>query len=137
MFRRAVFLLPMVRARLRFTGYKKTQRWLQNRLHRTEATSSATSAQSAVELTCRMVSAAERYLPGQASCLEESLLLCHLLESQNIPSVVRIGVRKDGEKFEAHAWVEQDGIALNQHEERHRHYTPFESESRKPPVEEP
>jgi len=27
---------------------------------------------------------------------------------------LRIGIRKDNEKMEAHAWVERDGAALNE-----------------------
>jgi hypothetical protein len=38
-----------------------------------------------------------------------------------------VGVRKDGEKFEAHAWVERAGIALNEPEARHQHYAAFDA----------
>jgi Transglutaminase-like superfamily len=39
---------------------------------------------------------------------------------------VRIGTRKSEEKFEAHAWVERDGVALNEPEEPHQHYAAFD-----------
>jgi hypothetical protein len=41
---------------------------------------------------------------------------------------VRIGTRKTEEKFEAHAWVECDGVALNEPEESHKHYVAFGEE---------
>jgi Transglutaminase-like superfamily len=85
-------------------------------------------------MTGRMVRAAEHYSPGHATCLEESLTLWYLLEKQNISAVLRIGVRKQLNQFEAHAWVEQNGIALNQRDEQHRHYTPFENEQFNPPA---
>jgi hypothetical protein len=41
---------------------------------------------------------------------------------------VRIGTRKTEEKFEAHAWVECEGVALNEPEEAHKHYAAFGEE---------
>jgi hypothetical protein len=41
---------------------------------------------------------------------------------------VRIGTRKREEKFEAHAWVECEGVALNEPEEAHKHYAAFSEE---------
>jgi Transglutaminase-like superfamily len=41
---------------------------------------------------------------------------------------VRIGTRKSAEKFEAHAWVERDGVALNEPGEAHKHYAAFREE---------
>jgi len=65
----------------------------------------------------------------RASCLEESLTLWWLLAKHGIFSELRIGVRKDAQSFEAHAWVERDGFALNEPEARHAHYAPFEQEA--------
>ncbi len=136
MFRRAVFRLSLVRGSLRLRGYKKTQQWLQKKLDdRPSPAPQLQDVNSQLEMTCRMVRAAERYSPGQASCLEESLLLWYLLQSQHISVSIRIGVRKQGERFEAHAWVEKDGVALNQHEEQHRHYSPFDGNLQPPPEE--
>ena len=138
MFWRAACLLPFVRVKLRFGGYKKTQQWLQKKLgDRLQLSSTAQDTSPVLQMTCRMVRAAEHYSPGQATCLEESLLLWYLLQSQSIPAVVCIGVRKQSERFEAHAWVEQNGIALNQQDHEHRHYAAFESEQLNPPSELP
>ena len=79
-----------------------------------------------VALTARMVSSAAYRSFGKATCLEKSLAVWWLLGRQGIPSSVRIGTRKTGDKFEAHAWVECDGIALNEPEEPHRHYAAFD-----------
>lgn len=84
-----------------------------------------------------MVRAAVRYgIPG-ASCLEASLTLWYLLRLQGISASMRIGVRKHANLFEAHAWVEHEGAALNQVEEVHRHFAPFDSTFHGPPKEEP
>ncbi len=138
MFRRALFLLTLIRGMLRLRGYRKTQHWLQEKLrHPPISAPPATEIASILEMTCRMVRAAERYSPGQATCLEESLLLWYLLQSQNISTALRIGVRKQKDKFEAHAWVEKDGLALNQQEEQHRHYAPFDGDLQTPPEHQP
>jgi hypothetical protein len=39
---------------------------------------------------------------------------------------VRIGTRKTGEKFEAHAWEECEGDALNEPEGLYKHYAVFD-----------
>ena len=47
------------------------------------------------------------------TCLHRSLTLWWLLGRQGIASELRIGVRKERGRFEAHAWVERQGVALN------------------------
>jgi hypothetical protein len=139
MFRRAATLLPLLGASLRIRGYNKTQQRLQKKLSRRApaAPLQVEDAGKQLDLTCRMVRAAEHYSPFPSSCLEQSLLLWYLLQRQGIAASLRIGVRKDETKFEAHAWVEHNGVALNQADERHRHYAPFESELSKAPAEWP
>lgn len=75
-----------------------------------------------------MVRAAARHGLGNPSCLEESLVLAYLLRGQGIEAQLRIGVKKNTPKFEAHAWVECAGAALNEAESLHDHYAPFEAE---------
>jgi Transglutaminase-like superfamily len=129
LFFRAAAWLAFVAVSLRTRGYKSTQAWLQKRLESRNATAlDAGSIGELVHKTCRMVRAAQRHGLTRSTCLEESLALWYLLGRQNISSRIRIGVRKQAGKFEAHAWVEYEGEALNQSEELHRHYAPFESE---------
>ena len=138
MFRRAAMLLPLVRWSLRLRGYGKTFTWLQKRVQfQARGTQSSSEAREEVQATCRMVWAALRYSLAQYSCLEESLTLWYLLRKQGIPACLRIGVRKENEKFEAHAWVEHDGEALNQDEAMHKHYAAFEEDLPEPPAEQP
>ena len=137
LFRRASVLFPLIGISLRLRGYKATQDWLQRRTAPQSSASANTSEQQKVEKTCRMVRAAQFYVPLRSTCLEQSLTLWYLLERQGIRAQVRIGVRKDAEKFEAHAWVEYNGVALNQPEEMHQHYSAFDSEFAKPPTERP
>jgi Transglutaminase-like superfamily len=129
LFLRAAVVLPFISLSLRLRGFRATQSSLQNRLCRagrsgdnpSELTDTARTA-----VTARMVRSAAYRSPGTATCLERSLALWWLLARQGIESSVRIGTRKIGQKFEAHAWVECEGMALNEPEEPHKHYAAFD-----------
>ena len=126
LFLRAAALLPLISLSLRLRGFRKTQTFLQKFLS-LPSHPADTSASSTAQQTVRVVRAAVRNSLGHPTCLEESLALWWLLRRQGIGSDLRIGVRKDGEKFEAHAWVERDGMALNEPEARHQHYAAFDA----------
>jgi hypothetical protein len=132
-FFRAAVLLPWVAWKLKRQGFEAARKSLWKSLSKeSDPSSRAESAQRAA-LTARMVRAAARYGIGNPSCLEESLVLIHLLAGQGIAAQLRIGVRKNVAKFEAHAWVECNGAALNETEALHDHYAQFEAEFSAPP----
>lgn len=138
LFRRATVLLLLVKVSLRLRGFGKTQEWLQVRLQQGHPSLPKSASNiEIVEKTCRMVRAAVHYAMPRAGCLEESPTLWYLLNVRGIPASVRIGVPKQTESFEAHAWVEHEGVALNQLEEVHKHYVPFDSNFPGPPKEQP
>jgi hypothetical protein len=58
-----------------------------------------------------VVAAAALY-PGRALCLEQSLVLYVLLRRRGQPAELRFGVRPY--PFRAHAWVELNGVPLNE-----------------------
>src|SRR6202051_3234532 len=125
LFLRAAALLPFISLSLRLRGFRATQTSLENRLPKglsmLSDRSSGTQAESAA-LTARMVRSAAYRTWGTPACLEQSLALWWLLGRQGISTSVRIGTRKNEEKFEAHAWVEWVGVALNEAEEAHKTY---------------
>ena len=129
LFWRTLRLLLLISVSLRLRGFNKTRDALQQRLP-VEPAENAPAGPSAeiVQRTCRMVTAAAHYVALRPTCLEQSLALWYLLRKQNIAASLRIGVRKSADKFEAHAWVEHQGTALNSSEGLHRHYAAFASE---------
>ena len=137
LFLRAVVLLPLVALSLRWRGFKTTQAALQRFLSKANPESDGVLAGKDVAVTARMVNAADRHGLVHPSCLAKSLTLWWLLGRQGIPSHLRIGIRKEKEKFEAHAWVECDGTALNEPDEHHHHYSAFDGAFSSPPPEEP
>jgi hypothetical protein len=129
LFLRAAALLPFVSLSLRVRGFRSTQASLQKRIARAASSRCHLSDPAKAEviaLTARHVRSAAYRSLGGATCLEKSLVLWWLLGRQGIASSVRIGTRKSEAKFEAHAWVECDGVAVNEPEGVHEHYTAFD-----------
>ena len=128
LFLRAALLLPFLTLSLRFRGFRSTQRSLLSFLDSSKTASRSVEIESRITMTSQMVLAAARHSPSQSTCLERSLCLWWLLAHQGIATEFRIGVRKDGEKFSAHAWVERDGVAIGEPEASHLHYAAFAEE---------
>jgi hypothetical protein len=126
LFLRASVLLPLISISLQWRGFCKTKASLQQFLSVPNGLQNP-DAQAHAALTAQMVRAAGHYGIGQPNCLEVSLALWWLLARQGIASDLRVGVRKDGEKFEAHAWVECGGVALNEPESKHQHFAAFDA----------
>ena len=72
------------------------------------------------------VNRAANHVLGPATCLTRSLLLRWLLRRYGTPSDLRIGVRFEEGELAAHAWVEKDGIPLNDRPELVARYAAFD-----------
>jgi Transglutaminase-like superfamily len=127
LFLRAMVLLPVVSLSLRWRGFRATQAALQRLISSSKEEKDCSNAGERAKLTAHMVYAAEREGLVHPTCLALSLTLWWLLERQGIASHLRVGIRKENGKFEAHAWVERDGVALNEPEEHHHHYAAFDA----------
>jgi hypothetical protein len=113
---------------LRLTGFR---RW-KNVLARlapsvnTAARQQTASQKESPELIARMEAAAARNVFFRTNCLEQSLVLWWLLRRRGISAELRIGARKEFERFEAHAWVELESAVLNDASAEHLHFIPFD-----------
>ena len=74
----------------------------------------------------RLLGAAARNGLYAGNCLSRSATFWWLLRSRGVQSELRIGVRKRNGEFDAHAWVECDGIVLNDRTERLEDYVAFD-----------
>ncbi|PYU32074.1 MAG: lasso peptide biosynthesis B2 protein [Acidobacteria bacterium] len=125
---RAMVLLPLTGVALRLVGFRCWQAALA-RLAPAGARLSDDPCQDSLERACvtaRMVQAAERHGLGRPNCLRQSMVLWCLLCRQGVAAELRVGGRKQDGRFEAHAWVEHRGVALNDREELRQHYAPFQ-----------
>lgn len=127
LFLRALVTLALVGLSLKLRGFDATRSTLLKTLPLHSTPTDSDLLNKRIALTAHMVNAADRHGPVHPSCLVKSLTLWWLLGRQGISSELRIGVRKEGGNLEAHAWVERDGIALNEPEERHQHYAAFDA----------
>jgi len=109
---------------LGFRRWKSIFAWFASRrVGRARAAESA--ALGAAGAIARLADGAARHLFFRTNCLERSLVLCWLLERRGIGSQLRLGGRKEGGRFEAHAWVEVGGSVVNDVHEPHLHFAPF------------
>ncbi|PYT88309.1 MAG: lasso peptide biosynthesis B2 protein [Acidobacteria bacterium] len=127
LFLRALAMLPLVSLSLRLRGFQPTRSTLQRTLARRTPQVDSDSLNMKMVLAAHMVNAADRHGLVHPSCLAKSLTLWWLLGRQGISSRLRIGIRKQNDQLEAHAWVEREGVALNEPEERHHHYAAFDA----------
>jgi transglutaminase superfamily protein len=135
LFFRAAVLLPLISLSLKTRGFRKTLAHLQRHFSEKNRVVDAQYSAQRVALTARMVRAAMHHGLGHPACLEESLAVWFLLGREGIDAQVRVGVRNNAKKFEAHAWVEYQGRPLNEAEGMHQHFAAFEEALATSPAE--
>jgi hypothetical protein len=75
----------------------------------------------------KLVDIAARHSFFRSNCLVQSLTLQRLLRRRGIKSQLRIGVRRQQGRFEAHAWVEFAGVPMNDIRNVKERFAPFET----------
>lgn len=124
LFLSALLLFPIVVVCLKLRGLKRTQKlilWLCG-----SPSTYRENEKYNVILTARMVRLAAQYNGAWETCLSRSLVLWGLLSRQGISSELRIGVRREEGHFEAHAWIEYEGVALNEYTDLCDRYSAFD-----------
>ena len=117
----ALLLLPINVLGLRILGFRRWQSVLQRMItsQRTDNTHVATAQGIA-----RVVNSASAQFFRNV-CLPRSMTLWWMLGRRGIASELRIGVSKEVGIFKAHAWLECQGIVLNDSTEVGTNFTPF------------
>jgi Transglutaminase-like superfamily len=105
----AVMWLPLFWLGLRVFGLARLQAWIDHAPLAEKTSPSVTGLKGIGAL----VNSAARYTPGPVTCLTRSLLLRWLLRRRGIASELRIGVQLVQGRLDAHAWVEVEGVPLN------------------------
>ena len=72
------------------------------------------------------VSAAAQHAPFPTTCLHRALTLWWLLRRRGIESDVRIGTARTQDTLHAHAWLERDGVVLNDDADVGERFSAFE-----------
>lgn len=109
--------LPLVAAGVRLLGYQRMRRLLAGAEARSKRNSESHRAEA--ERVARAVGRAARHGLVRGPCLSRALLLWRMLNRRGIRAEIRFGVRAGAVVMEAHAWVEQDGVSLDDGFEEH------------------
>jgi len=116
-----IFLLPWISFSLKFFGYLRTRNFLSRRTANIELHQANAAELTRAERSAQLLSIAGRHGFISATCLRQSVLLEYWLKRQGLAAEIKIGVRKEADLFDAHAWVELNGTPLAQHSlEQHR-----------------
>jgi len=121
LFLEAWLLLPTVWVALRLAGFRRVHGAIEGR-PLGAAGGPAPGVRAAAVEAVRLAGA---HAPVSVNCLLESLVLCRVLRSRGIEADLRFGVRHEGGRFLAHAWVESDRVVLNDRPDVGEHYRPF------------
>ncbi|ROZ66375.1 lasso peptide biosynthesis B2 protein [Ramlibacter sp. WS9] len=119
----AMLLLPLAGLGLRLFGLARMQTLLRVKRPLAQASASLLEIQSMGKL----VNMAAKQSPFPATCLTRSTLLAWMLARRGIPCQLRIGVKLDEGAFAAHAWVEWQGIPVNDKPDIATRFHAFES----------
>lgn len=76
-----------------------------------------------------MVRIAAAHLPPGYACLPRSMVLCRLLRLEGIGCDLRLGACVENRRLYAHAWVEVDGVIVNDSEKIRERFTPLTKEA--------
>lgn len=104
----AWWLLPLVWLALWSMGLPRLQAWLMG-----SAASAKDTHLPMAKALGESVNMAARCTPFPATCLTRSLLLGWLLGRRGLASELRIGVQLGAGGLKAHAWVECEGVPVN------------------------
>jgi len=124
-FLQAELLFLVIGPALRIIGLRRSQGLLRQIASRRWTKSANTDVPNAARRTVSLVQMAARHTFGNPTCLPQSLVCWTLLRRQGIDGDLRIGTRKNGVEFEAHAWVEYKGHVLNDRPDVRQRFTTF------------
>jgi Transglutaminase-like superfamily len=119
-------LLSVIALRLIGFGCWRGILWASSGGQNIAATTSLRGDVSIAEAYALVVDMVVRNIPwGLVTCLPRSLTLWWLLRRHDVENELRIGVRKEGERIVAHAWVVCHGIVIGETDDGQ--YVSFES----------
>jgi hypothetical protein len=114
--------LPATGALIRVLGFKRTANVCDRIAGRRPVRKPTADEINAAEDLATLAGIAGRRGPVSASCLRQALVVRAWLRRRGLDAQLKIGVKKNGDAMDAHAWVELAGIPLAQ---PHLTHTPF------------
>ena len=123
----ALFEIPVVCLALRLVGFGRIHGFLLrfSSRHPSQTLSELTLSQ-ARRISELVLRATRELWPRRVTCLRESLILWSLLLVRGLQAELRLGVRTLEGRLQSHAWVECQGVPLNDSPDVSREFEPFD-----------
>lgn len=115
--------LQLIHAALGLFGYQRTHKWLKRHSRHAAVRAASPADLRMANRLVHLAAIAGRHGPISATCLRQSLLLYWLLRRRGLQPCLRLGVRKQAEALDAHAWVELEGQPLSRTPIQHQAFT--------------
>ena len=122
---RAVFWLPATSVLLRLFSFRRNLAFYERGNTLAVENTPTNYDLDTAKMAARMISIAANQGLYRARCLSKSLVLVKFLQARDIPCNLKIGARRQGEEFGAHAWVECGGVAINENTDVESRYAVF------------
>lgn len=106
-------MLATIHVLIALFGYAPTRRWLERFSQDPHPRPPSCHELNAARRLAEIAAIAGRNGLVDATCLRQSLLVYYLLRRKGLAPGLKIGVRKDDGRLDAHAWVELDGVPLD------------------------
>lgn len=105
--------LAFVHVALAVLGYVRTRRMLERLSARSPRRQPDAADLAHAHRLAELAAIAGRHGLVTATCLRQSLVVYVWLRRRGLDPELKIGVRKEGEAFDAHAWVEMGQTSLD------------------------
>lgn len=126
----AAAALPCIDLLLRCFGYRRLLAGIERITPQADSRQTGQADLHSGEQWARQAAMAGAHLPlFNVSCLRQALLVHWQLRLRGVSPQLKIGLRpQSGQRPDAHAWVELDGVALGQDQLSHHAFMPSPSE---------
>jgi hypothetical protein len=124
----SLVLLPSIAVANRVFGFNRVHRFLQTTSHRSARRRAGTDTAVGVRRVTSLVESTARLVPWQPNCLHRSMTLWWVLRRRGVESAIRFGVqpRSPSGRPAFHAWIECDGVVLNDDLDVATRFLPFD-----------
>jgi hypothetical protein len=113
--------LPLLGFALRVLGLRRLQACLKCRARPIDGPLS----RDGIARIAALINIAALHAPFASTCLTRSLLLASMLQRRGVTSQLRIGVRLKQGALDAHAWIEHEGVPINEPPNVGEQFAPF------------
>jgi len=108
-----LLLLPLIHLAVGTLGYGRTRRWLERRSELAVRHVANAAQRADARRLAQLAEIAGRRGLVRVTCLRQSLLVHALLRRRGLNPELKIGVQRQGDALDAHAWVELEHESLD------------------------